>query len=178
MNIYLIGYRGSGKSTVGRILAERLGWDWVDSDEQIELSTHRKIRDIFQQDGEAAFREWEQSIIAGIAMNTSLVVSLGGGAILESINRQNIRKSGFSVWLTASPEALWERIGGDQNSPDNRPALTDLPGLEEVRQVLAHRTPVYNECADFRCDTLTRTPKQIAEEIADWWQSVDKMDAL
>lgn len=174
MNLYLIGYRGSGKSSVAPLLAERLGRAWFDSDREVESLTGQSIAQIFDRSGEAGFREWETSVLGGLATQRQLVVSLGGGAILASVNRELIKKSGFAVWLTAPAEVLWARISSDEATATDRPALTDRQGFDEVQSVLAEREALYRDCADYTCNTTDCSPKQVADEIADWWESVDK----
>ncbi len=105
MNVYLIGFRGSGKTTVGRVLAERLGLHAVDSDDLIEQAAQATIREIFQREGEAGFRDREQNVVERLAREAAeapRVVSLGGGAILREANRNQLAASGVCIWLTAS----------------------------------------------------------------------------
>ena len=174
MNIFLIGYRGSGKSSVAPLLAARLGWTSSDSDEQIQLLTGLTIAEIFAEQGEAGFREWEASVIAGLVRRSQQVISLGGGAIIDPENRRRIKQTGFAVWLDATADSLWKRISDDSDSPANRPALTNQGGLDEVKTLLAQRRPLYTECADYTIDTSALTPKQVADGIANWWITVDK----
>lgn len=111
MNVYLIGFRGSGKTTVGQQLAGRLGLSAIDSDDLIEQAAGASIREIFEREGEAGFRDREQAVVeqlASAAESAPRVVSLGGGAILREANRQQLAASGVCVWLTASPEKLVE----------------------------------------------------------------------
>lgn len=174
MNIYLIGYRGCGKSSVAPLVARTLGRRVVDTDQRIEQATGRTIAEIFAVDGETVFRDLEQKAVAAVAEQTSQVVSLGGGAILREANRCVLAETGKTVWLTATAEVLWARISGDDASDSMRPNLTDTGGLAEVERVLAERTSVYDACADYTIDTNGRTIEQIAEQICQWWQSVDK----
>lgn len=174
MNLYLIGYRGSGKSTVAPYLAQQLGWQRFDTDEQIEILTGQRIADLFADEGEPAFREWETTVIQAVAQLSEQVVSLGGGATLSSFNRQLIASSGQVVWLRGLPEVLWRRIQADQHTFETRPQLTNLDGLAEVRQVLAQRESVYADCADYTVDTDDLPPAEVADMIANWWCTVDK----
>jgi shikimate kinase len=174
MNIYLIGYRGCGKSTVASRLAKRLHWQACDTDQQIEIIAGRSIADIFAEEGEAVFRQLETSVINEISRDSNKVVSLGGGAPMVEANRQTIAASGRTVWLTASPEELWRRISSDPATASTRPRLTNLHGLDEIRNLLRHRTDVYAACADYTIDTQGLTPDQIVDDIANWWDPVDK----
>lgn len=188
--VFLIGYRGCGKSTVGRLLAERLGWESVDSDDEIERRAGKSIAAIFADDGEPAFRDSEERVIAELCDRQQTVVALGGGAVLRESTRRRLQAAGPVVWLTAPAETLAARISGDTTSADRRPSLlardeeviTDrfenpigasevkkgASDLEEVRSVLADREPIYRECANLAIDAESRLPEELAEEIADW----------
>src|SRR5690606_35585310 len=143
--LFLIGYRGTGKSTVGRHLAEKWGCAAVDSDQAIEEASGKTISELFAE-GEPKFREMERQIVALLSVAGPMVVSLGGGAILDPTSRQRIREAGHVVWLTAPPDVLAERIGGDESSASRRPSLTAAGLLEEIAAVLAARVPLYREC--------------------------------
>ena len=172
MNLYLIGYRGSGKSTVAPLLANLLGWTWLDSDEQVVLLAGCPVAQVFAEYGEACFREWETTVIEALSRRSNLVVATGGGALLAESNRRLMKDTGRRIWLKASPEVLWDRIQADARS--NRPDLTTKGGLEEVKQVLAERTNIYEACADYTINVESLSPEQIAQQIADWWNPVDK----
>lgn len=174
MNLYLIGFRGCGKSTVAPLIAEALAWQAVDSDVEIETLTGRTIASIFVEDGETAFREWETSVIQGYMTRNEHVISLGGGAPTIATNRTAIKKSGKAVLLKAEPDILWERICKDPSSVQTRPKLTDLDGYAEVVQLLKQRAEVYAECADYTVDTGQLSPQQIADQIANWFDPVDR----
>src|SRR5436190_5140847 len=153
MNLALIGYRGTGKSTVARLLAERLGWTAIDTDQQIEEAAGKSIAAIFADDGEPEFRRWESQIIARQLGVDSHVLALGGGAVIDPANRALARKIGKIVWLTAEPETLWRRAQSDALSSSRRPNLTTGGGLAEIIAILKLRTPIYRECADLEVDT-------------------------
>jgi shikimate kinase len=174
MNLYLIGYRGSGKSSVAPLLATRLNRAVIDTDLLIEESARISISDIFSQFGAADFRARENAIIHDYPAEKKLIVSLGGGAPLSPANRNWIRENGKCVWLAAEPDVLWQRIYADDKSADQRPDLTEYGGLEEIQQLLGERTPIYAGCADFTIDVGQLPPEQIAEQIANWWNSDDK----
>lgn len=145
MSIVLIGYRGSGKSTVGQKLANRLWQDLVDTDQLVVKKAGKSIKEIFEQDGEARFRELESEVVREVAKLQDVVISLGGGAILKEENRAALKESGHKIiYLKCEPEELYRRIQADEATSLMRPSLTGLGGsLEEVEQVLAQREPIY-----------------------------------
>jgi len=160
MRVYLIGYRGSGKTTVGRLLAEQLSWAFVDTDSEI---------------AKEEFRKRETTAIENTIPLVDTVISLGGGACQRSVNRELINQiGGVAVWLTGDAETLWQRISGQSISEEQRPSLTELEGLEEVKQLLDRRHENYAACADYEIDTRELPPDQIAAKIANWMQSADK----
>jgi shikimate kinase len=143
-NVYLTGLSGSGKSTVGPLLAQRLGWAFLDTDDLIEQSTGMAVTDIFNALGEAAFRERETEMIRHLAtMFRELVVSLGGGAVLSGTNRSLLYESGTVVYLKATPDRLAERLGEGAAS---RPLLKTDPDLRRrLRTLLDERAPLYEK---------------------------------
>jgi shikimate kinase len=148
MNIVLIGYRGSGKSSIGKRLAAKLGMDFVDTDPLIVERAGRTIRDIFQAEGEAGFRRREADVIAEVAARQNVVIAAGGGAILKAANVAALKRGGKVVWLKATPEVLYQHIQADAATAATRPNLTAAGGLEEVKKVLDARTPLYQAAAD------------------------------
>jgi len=161
-----IGYRGTGKTTVARKLAARLGIPVFDADSEIERRTGKNIAEIFAQDSESAFRDQEESIIAGIlARPMPSVLATGGGAILRSSTRERLRQSGRVIWLTAMPETILQRITNDAASKTMRPSLTSLPMREEIVAVLKQRIPLYAETAHETVATDFRTTDEIVEVI-------------
>ena len=165
MNVFLIGYRGSGKTTVAAALANRLEWHWIDADAELERRAGKTIKQIFAEQGEQAFRDLESQIIAEIAQSDRQIVACGGGVILREENRAALRQSGKCVWLRASPEALSKRIEGDLTTAERRPNLTGRGGLAEIRTLLAERTTLYEACADLQVDAEHRSPAEIADQI-------------
>jgi len=166
MNLFLIGYRGCGKTTVAARLADRLGWPAVDADVELERRAGKSIRQIFADDGERAFRDLESAVVASLAQGDRQVIALGGGAVLREENRQALAGRGPVVWLTASPETLWRRIAADGTTAERRPNLTAAGGLDEIRRLLAERTPLYAAAATWVVDAESRSPEQIADDIA------------
>jgi shikimate kinase len=165
MNLVLIGYRGTGKTTVARLVAERLGWPWFDSDAEIESRAGKSIADIFADEGEAAFRDWESQVVADLAGRERCVLALGGGAVMRSGNRAVIASQSKTVWLRALPETLWRRIRQDQSTAGRRPNLTSAGGITEIIATLDARDPVYRQCAEWEVDTEGKSPAEVADAI-------------
>ncbi len=165
MNLILIGYRGTGKSTVARRLAERLGWDWVDSDDCIERRAGKSIAEIFADLGEPGFRDLETVELADLCRREKTVLAVGGGAVLREENRKRLGGCGKVVWLQARPETIRRRLADDEATAESRPNLTKSGGLDEIEQVLAERTSIYRQCADLQVDTEGKAPDEVADEI-------------
>ena len=165
MNLILIGYRATGKTTLARGLAGRLGWSWIDADVEIEQRAGKSIARIFAEDGEGAFRDLEARVVADLCGRRDLVLAAGGGAPLREENRQAMRRSGQVVWLTAAPETIFARMSADATTAGRRPSLTGKPPLEEIVELLARREPIYRETAHHVVDTEGKTPEQLVEEI-------------
>ncbi len=161
--LFLIGPRGSGKTTVARLLAGRLGWEWVDADDVLEARYGKSIRAIFAEDGEAIFRIKEAWVLAELCGRRRCVVSTGGGVVVRQANRALLRASGYVVWLTADADTLWRRLQNDDGQ--RRPAL-GVGGRAEVEEILRVRQPWYEECAHLTVWTEGKTPEALAEEIA------------
>ncbi len=168
MNIFLIGYRSCGKSTVAKPLAQRLGWPAVDTDEQIEQTAGKSIAQIFSDDGEAAFRDLDSHLVADAARRDQHVIALGGGAMMREENRRALEGRGVVVWLVASAETLFARMSADTTTSARRPNLTQTGGLAEVQRLLKEREPVYRAAADLELHTENRPPNQLADEIFAW----------
>ncbi len=162
MNIVLIGYRGTGKSTVGRQLAARLGRALVSTDAEIVKRAQRTIPEIVGQEGWEYFRDLESEICSEIASRDQLVVDTGGGAILRAQNVEALKANGTVFWLTASVETIARRIG----SGNQRPSLTGTKSfVDEIQDVLLERTPKYQAAADHIIVTDGRSPHQLLETV-------------
>lgn len=168
-HIFLIGYRGSGKTSVGKCLADQMSRPFVDTDSWVELHAQRSIFDIFERDGEEAFRNWETTAIERLPESPPMVVSLGGGSVLRAANRELLRRNGRIVWLRADPRVLAERIAMDAARGLRRPSLTGDDPITEMEQVLARREPLYRSSCDWELETGNRTPSELALAIADWY---------
>ena len=168
MNIYLTGYRATGKSTVAALVARQIEWSFLDTDEVVESEAGMSIADIFSSQGEAGFREREYQALCQCARLDAHVVALGGGAVIAEVNREVLQGTGSLVWLTASATTILERLEEDPTTSSRRPALVAGGGLEEVERLLSERTPVYQESADLVVSTDQRTPVEVAGEIVAW----------
>ena len=164
MNLVLIGYRGTGKSTVATLLAERLGMEVVSLDAEIVRQAGRPIPEIVAAHGWPHFRDLEAEVTKRVAARDALIIDAGGGVILRPENVTNLKRGGTLFWLRASVPAIVKRIeGGTQ-----RPALTTGKSFtEEVEDVLRERTPLYEAAADHRIETDEREPVEVAHEIAE-----------
>lgn len=160
--ILLVGMMGSGKTTVGRLLADRLGWTYIDSDEQVESRTGRTVKEIFESDGEDAFRQEEtEALRAALSSAVPAVVAVAGGAVLSHANRELLRERGTVVWLRAPVAVLVERV----RDGDHRPLLGDDPATALTR-LDAERRPLYAELADLVIDVAELDPPAAAAAIA------------
>jgi shikimate kinase len=159
--ILLVGMMGAGKTTVGRLLADRLGWRYVDSDEQVVAATGRTVRDIFERDGEAAFRREEAAALAAALVDDGgpAVVSVAGGAIVDPESRRRVAAAGTVVWLRAPVDVLASRAAS--GSSDHRPLLGSFDRLYESRE------PAYAEVADVVVDVADVPPEAVVARVLD-----------
>ena len=164
MNIILIGYRGSGKSTVGRSLAYRMRRRFVDTDDLIE-SKEGKISDIVKSHGWDYFRGVEKRIVEEISQEDNLVIALGGGAVLDPDNTVNLERNGFIIWLKADREVLRKRMEQDPRTFASRPTLTGKGAVEELDEMIAYRNPFYDKAAKIQFDTSTLDVEAVVENI-------------
>ncbi len=160
-NIILIGYRGTGKTTIGKRLAQELDMRFFDLDEEISLSTERTIPEIFTEFGEEGFRELEEFAVQCACEKDKVVISTGGGAILSETNRLLMRESGTVILLEASIETIYSRIKDD----NERPALTDYSPKEEIEKVLEKRNPLYRQTAHFAVSTDKISIEEVVKKI-------------
>lgn len=161
-----IGYRATGKTTVGNLLAARLGCKCVDTDAEIVKRAGCSIAEVFATQGEAAFRDLETLVVDEMTQCDEIVLSLGGGAILREINRQFITSRCHPiVWLQASVATIAQRIATDTSSSAQRPNLTSKGGEDEIREILKQRWPLYENTATLSFDTEQQSPEQLADAI-------------
>jgi shikimate kinase len=166
MIVTLIGYRGTGKSSIAPRLAERWGSDCIDADVELERRAGRSIREIFATDGEAEFRRLERDVLVDLLQRDRLVLAAGGGAILNADTRRDFRAAGPVVWLQADVSTIAERIGADVSSAARRPNLTSAGTVAEIENVLRQREPLYRETATLIVNTTGQTVDALVDEIA------------
>jgi shikimate kinase len=159
-NLCLAGFMGTGKSTIGRMSAESLQYPLIDTDHWIESAAGKTIAEIFQQEGEAAFRAWERKAVAELAGKRDCVISTGGGLIADTENLASLKVHSLVVCLWASPEAIFERVK-DQT---HRPLLHSPDPLGKIRELLAGRMPAYRQ-ADVLINTEDRHPREVAFQV-------------
>jgi shikimate kinase len=153
MNIYLVGYRCTGKTSVGKLLAKQTGWSFVDADRFLVEYYGMTVDAIVSEKGWADFRQRERWILKKLHRLDRHVISTGGGVILDKKNRQRIRKSGVAIWLKASTETILQRIRGDAASHMMRPSLTGRSLADEVAETMAEREPLYRETGEIEITT-------------------------
>jgi shikimate kinase len=157
MSAILVGYRGCGKTTIGRKLADRLWQQFVDTDELVARAAGKSIREIFEQDGEQRFRDLEAQAVRQACALQDHVIALGGGAVLREENRRTIKESNLKcVYLRCDPQVLLQRIQSDPQTAATRPPLTHLAGgIDEIRSLLAEREPLYREVMTAELDVTS-----------------------
>lgn len=165
--VFLIGYRGAGKSSVAQLLAPRLGWLWLDADEVLEKRFGRSIARIFTEEGENGFREKESLILGELCCLSRRVIATGGGVVLRDENRRRLQTCGLVVWLTADADTIAARLHKDAAACERRPQLT-VGGRAEIDELLGRREPLYRACADFTIDTTRHSIEEIAEQVERW----------
>jgi shikimate dehydrogenase len=162
MNIVLIGMRGSGKTAVGKVLAQKLGRELIEMDELITEKAGLSIPQIVEKHGWERFRDLEEELTAEVAKRDNIVNATGGGVVVREPNVSRLKQNGLLVWLTASTDTLLQRVGED----DQRPSLTGKSQREDLEITLAERQPLYQRAADITIDTENKTPEAVAELIA------------
>lgn len=166
-SIFLIGPMGAGKSTVGRALAERLQYDFVDSDHEIEARTGASIPMIFDIEGESGFRDREESVLDDLTQRSQTVLATGGGVVEREVNRKHLRSRGFVVYLKSPVEALIQRTKHDRN----RPLLQKENPEQVLRDLMQKREPWYLEMADLVIETQQVPVHRVVKKIVDQLQS-------
>ena len=165
MNIVLIGYRGSGKSTVGKKSAGRLGMKFVDTDDLLQREHRMSIREIVEACGWEYFRAAEKRLIGEIALKNHLVIASGGGAVLDAENVTALRRNGLMIWLRADSQTLLRRMGEDPQTLGCRPSLTGKRLSEEIGELLTYRNQFYKRAAAFEIDTSAMGVETVVQHI-------------
>ena len=160
-NIFLIGPMGAGKSTVGRQLAESLGYEFRDSDREIQRRTGVDIPTIFEFEGEEGFRQRERQVVDELSQEDGIVLATGGGAVLRADNRQDLTTRGVVIYLHCSPEQQYARTSRDRN----RPLLQTADPLGRLRELMEERDPIYRQVADIVVSTEKRGTASVVKEI-------------
>ncbi|MBW2061592.1 MAG: shikimate kinase [Deltaproteobacteria bacterium] len=161
MNLVLIGYRATGKSSVGALLSKQLHWPLLDTDDLIQQEARQTIPEIVAAGGWDHFRHLEKMAVARVCSLDHHVIATGGGVVLEPENVARLRATGCLIWLQADAETIQARLAAD----DNRPSLTGADTIKEVPQVLEKRLAAYRRAAHINIDTSGLSPAQIAERI-------------
>lgn len=159
-NIALVGFMGTGKTSVGRLVAELLHFDYLDTDEVIVSRQGRSITDIFNSDGEAAFRRLEADVVRELAGRTRTVIATGGGLPVNLENLASLKTHALVVCLWASPEKIWDRV----RNQSHRPLLHDPDPQAKIRELLASREPFYKQ-ADVLLNTDLRSVREVAQQV-------------
>ena len=159
-NLALIGFMGTGKSSVGRAVADVLRFTYLDTDQVIEARASKLITEIFEQDGEPAFREWERRIVDELTHRRKTVISTGGGLPVNEINLASLKTHALVVCLWASPETIFERVRGHEH----RPLLKDPHPLSKIRELLAIREAYYRK-ADVLVNTEWRSIREVSLQV-------------
>lgn len=165
MNIVLIGFRGAGKSCVGKAIAHHMKRRFIDADDYLEQRAGKTIREIFSEDGEKKFRQIESEIIKELSLLDDVVIATGGGAVLKEENVKNMKKNGFIVLLETDIETIQKRLAEDTEGQAQRPNLTNMKQCEEIKYLLEYRMPFYKKAADYCVNTTKLSVNQLAEKV-------------
>ena len=175
MNVVLIGYRGTGKSTVAERLSVKTKMPWVDADAALETLAGSSIKNIFSERGESAFRDLETTVLTDLIKRDEWILALGGGVILRPENRHTLTQTSPVFWLTAEVETIRSRLSQDPNTKQRRPKLTPGGGVDEIRELLEQRAPFYQQCADHTVSTDEKTADEIADQIIERLKNIETL---
>lgn len=171
MNLYLVGYRCTGKTSVGRLLSKMLKWDFVDMDRQLEAEAGMPIQDMVARWGWQHFRAMEGHLLEQLSHTSRRVIATGGGVVTSASNITAMRASGKVVWLQASPAVIAERMVADNNTVLQRPPLHGQDSLAEIEDILRERLHLYKQAMDLQVDTDGLSPKDVANGILAWFET-------
>ncbi len=153
MNLFLIGYRCTGKTTIGKSIAAAIDWSFVDADTMLVRECGKPIKEIVDTEGWETFRRMERSTLKQICTEDRQVVATGGGVVLDKANIKAMKTSGMVIWLGATAETILKRMLQDKNTGNFRPALTDKGRMQEIEDMLLKRNPYYESASDFSLQT-------------------------
>ncbi len=171
MNLYLVGYRCTGKTSVGRLLSDAMGWTFVDMDNELVAEAGIPIEDIVNSRGWKYFREREAQLLEKLSQATKQVISAGGGIVTVPENVATMRGSGKVIWLHASPATIAERMEADIDTARQRPPLHGNDSLAEIEEVFAERLPLYDEAMHLQVETDGLSQREVAEHILRWLET-------
>ena len=167
MNLIFIGFRGTGKSSVGKSVAKQLDREFVDVDVYIEKNESKSIKEIFAEGGENSFRKLELHAIEKLCKSDKMVIATGGGAVINDINVTNMKQNGFIVLLESDPEIIYARLNQDTDRYSQRPGLTEKEPRDEIRHLLSIRHELYHKNADLVLDTSSETIEEISKKVVE-----------
>ena len=171
MNLYLVGYRCTGKSSVGRIVSDALGWIFVDMDNELQAEEGRNIQQIVQDQGWEYFRKRESNLLQRLGRGSKQVIATGGGVVTNPSNVSRMHSSGKVVWLHGSPNTIAQRMAADNHTGGQRPPLRGRDSVAEIEDILAERLPLYQQAMHFRVDTDGLSPREVAELVLAWLET-------
>ena len=173
MNLYLIGYRCTGKTSVGRMLAEAMAWTFVDMDQELVSEAGIPIEEIVDSQGWKYFREQESKLLQRLSQIAEQVISTGGGVVTVPENIATMRDSGKVVWLHASPDTIAARMEADRDTAGQRPPLYGNDSVVEIEEVLAERLPLYDEAMHLQVETDDLSVAEVSESIMRWLKTLE-----
>ena len=176
-NLFLIGYRCTGKSSVGKMLAGILGRPFIDTDSLLVSESGSSIKEIVADQGWEGFRKIEHDILKQVCLTDRQVVATGGGIVLNDANVIRMKKTGMLIWLKAAPGTIEKRMMGDQNTEDFRPSLTSKDTLVEIEETLAERESLYTRAMNFHVETDDLPVNEICDTIINRIRGQNKCQA-
>jgi shikimate kinase len=163
--IILTGYRATGKSSIGKILADMLGFGFIDTDETIEKRQGETITEMVGRGGWDLFRRKEENLLLELARSRNKVIASGGGSVMHERAWSKLRQDALVVWLTADIKTICRRLAADGDTEDQRPPLTEMGTMDEIAMVLSQRQSLYEKSSDITIDTEGKKPEEVAEII-------------
>lgn len=175
MNVVLIGYRCSGKTSVGKLIAHKLGRRFVDTDDLIIGKAGCSVNEMVKEKGWPYFRDIEKDVIKEVSEQDNLVIATGGGAVITDINMENLKANGFIVWLDANIDTIKRRLEGDNRSTESRPSLTGNNPVDETTEVMEKRGPLYSKACNMKVDTSKMNINDVADMVIERLEAGDRI---